>query len=60
MPTDHHRGSSIGMRRPPRCFARAQSVSADLNYVESDAVLLALGMTAAAVGFLVSCLGWSV
>jgi hypothetical protein len=48
------------MRRPPRCFARAQSVSADLKYVESDAVLLALGMTAAAVGFLVSCLGWSV
>jgi hypothetical protein len=60
--TNYHQDLRIPMRRPPRCYARSHSVSANLfcNYGESDATLVLLGMIATVTIFLVAYLGWSV
>jgi hypothetical protein len=56
MTADHHQNHLPFRRRAPRCYMRAQSISADRSDSESDAVLLALSMGAVVATFLLAYL----
>ncbi len=51
MTADHHQDLPF-RRRPPRCYTRAQFISADRFDTECDAVLLALSLAALVATFL--------
>jgi len=60
MSINHQQDVGVGMRRP-RCYTRVRSVPVDQlrKNMDSDAVLLALGIMLAAATFVVASVSWS-